>query len=797
MKISYNWLKEYLPQINTPKKVAELLTQIGLEVSCLQPFALVPKELLIGKVLTCIPHPNADRLKMTTIDIGTEQPLSIVCGAPNVATGRKVVVAPIGTTLFFENGKTLKIKKSKIRGVVSEGMLCAEDEVGLGKEHDGILVLKTQKKVGTPAYMYFHTPPDTIIDIELTPNRADAFSHIGIARDIAAASGKTLEKPIIQPLIPSDSLPFQVSVEDTLACPRYTGIVIKNIVIAPSPIWLQNRLKAIGLAPINNIVDITNFLMYEWGQPLHAFDYDALVKKKLIVKRLPANTSFTTLDGITRKLYGEELMICDSVGPLCMAGILGGERSKVRASTKTIVLESAYFSPMSIAKTARMHKLFTEATFRFERGTDPDLPCIALQRATNLIQTVAQGTIASAIIDHYPKKIQPATITITYAYINKLIGCVLSPTLVHDILKRLDIVVKDKNETGFIAIVPLYRVDVKRPADLVEEILRIYGYNKVVAKNKLTINYTSPASQTITNKNKIATLLVAKGYNQIITNALTKSTYASLTKGLDPAHNIMLDNPLSQSLDSLRQTLLFSGLEIVAHNINHGKPSLKLFELGKEYAYLKGSYQEHPKLGIWLTGNIEGPNWIRKPRQVTLQDLYAVVQQILQQRGITNIEAVPIEHPFYKDCLTLNLDKKIYVRMGQVASSILKHLNIEPTVFFAQIDMVPLLQNKPRQQHYKPIVKFPTVLRDLSLAINSSVTFSQIHKLIKKQAIPQLQNIYMIDYYKGNSIEKDKKAYTLRFVLQSAKNTLKEKEINKIMQQLCQVLQTELGAIIR
>ncbi len=594
MKISYLWLKSILDTNKPPEKIAEILTEAGLEVTTLTPFHFTPAGLVLGKIIESKPHPNADKLHVTRVNVGQEAPLTIVCGAPNATVNKKVIVALVGTTLVLPNHQKLVIKKVNIRGQVSEGMLCAEDEIGLGNDHSSIVTLNTKYPEGTPLEKVWHTPVDTIFDIDLTPNRNDATHHFGIARDLAAKMGRVLEQPIVTPLIPCDSLPLQVSVKEKKGCPRYTGVVIKNIDVKPSPIWMQRCLKSIGIRPINNIIDITNFIMHDIGQPLHAFDYDQLQKKKISVKKLPAETSFTSLDGSVYTLKGDELMVCDPAGPLCMAGIIGGKRARVTASTKTIFLESAYFDPIWIYRTAKQHSISTEASMRFSRGTDPTAPFLVLQKAVAMLQKYANGTIASMFVDEAVHNIVPTSIEMEYAYIQRLAGIELPPQTIEKIVTTLDIAVKKKTDEGFVAVVPPYRRDVKRPADVVEEILRIYGYNKVVKNGKkrdaLLVLPMQPQAQT-PKTSHLKRYLVAHGYNEIITNPITSREYST-----SKARAILLANPGGQMLDSLRTTLLFGGLEAIKNNLNRSQQTVKFFEIGKTYHEKEDStFQETKK----------------------------------------------------------------------------------------------------------------------------------------------------------------------------------------------------------
>ncbi len=795
MKISYNWLKRFVDCNLPPQEVADLLTQTGLEVGHITPFELIPNQLILGKILTSTPHPNAERLKITTVHIGTTNPLTIVCGAPNATAGQKVVVAPIGTTLTLANSEELKIKKAKIRGQLSEGMLCAADELGLGTLHNEIITLKSSYPAGTPMTKVWDTPPDHIFDIELTPNRNDAISHLGVARDLAAVLNKTTHLPIIVPPIPTDNLPIQITIKDKKNCLRYTNVIFTNLQIQDSPIWLQNSLKSIGIRPINNIVDITNYIMHETGQPLHAFDYDK-IKKKIILQKLPKGTLFTALDGVEYKLTGEELMICDTVGPLAMAGIIGGDRGKVTEKTTKILLESAYFDPASIYRTARIHRLHTEASYRFERGIDPMNTHNALQKAVQTIQKYTGGKICSMLQDNYPTKVEPKKIPITYAYITRIVGFEIPIKTVHRICKGLSIQIETPTETGFTAIVPPYRSDVTRPIDLVEELLRIYGYNKKPQPTKLnSFNTTLPSSHhhKRATKKKLHTILATKGYHEIYTNSLQSEKSILL-----PNQAISIANPLSQKQTHLRQTLLFSGLEVVAYNLNRKEKVIKLFETGKVYHQTKTGYQEQEKLGIWLTGPKANPTWASRPTLHKLLDLQASLQYLIQYTTGEPAVLHPVEKRHFTKCLTIQHGQKTYGYIGQVSPETLSAFDIDITkpLYYAEIE-VDLLLTPPATITYQPISKFPSVIRDISIAVSNQTTYTQIHQVIKKEKIPTLQDFTLIDHYHSSALGKQKKAYTFRCTLQSRKKTFKEKEINKVVNQIIRLLKEAFNAEIR
>ena len=803
MKISLNWLKDYIQISERPEEIAQLLTQSGLEVvgmTTFEPIAEGLKGLIIGQVVTYGQHPNADRLKVTLVDIGQAAPLHIICGAPNVQAGQKVVVAPVGTQLRDQAGTTLKIKKAKIRGEVSEGMLCAEDEIGLGPTHDSIIVLDTPLPPGTPAIQHWGSQPDQILEIDLTPNRADACSHLGTARELGALLDRSVQCASVEKFkLGTQCLPIQVDVLDPDACPRYSGITISGVKVQPSPPWLRDKLRAIGLSPVNNIVDVTNFVMHELGQPLHAFDYDQIVGKKVIVKQLQRGTTFVTLDATTRRLHGTELMICDQAGGIGMAGILGGQRTSIHAGTKHVFLESAYFAPGIIRTAAKQHAIKTDASFRYERGTDPHLTVYALKRACLLIQEVAQGEIASALIDLYPEKIEAVRIEVHYKNITRLLGQAIPKATIKKILSRLDIEISHEKPEGFVASVPPYRVDVKREVDIIEEIVRIYGYERIEVTGKLGSTYLAKTTQPPHYKlrHRVAALLAANGYHEICTNSLTKSAYAASTDVLNTHLNVALANPLSETLDVLRQTLLFGGLEVIARNINRRQPDLKLFELGKVYCKADQQYVESNRLGIWLTGSIEGLNWMRKPQAATFQDINAVVHKVLRKLGVTDFVTEPFQGAFYQAGIHVLLGQTLLLTVGEVQHTLLERMNIAQPVFFADIDWEVLLNNWNPLGQYQEISKFPLVKRDLSLVLDRSVSFEAVKRVIAQQNDGLIQDFTIFDAYEGEKLGQGKKAYALSFVLQGKDKTLDDKTIDRVMACLMRAFESQLGALIR
>lgn len=803
MKISLNWLKEYINLSENATEIGKLLTQRGLEVEGIETYKPMKgrlQGLVIGKVITCEHHPYADKLKQTTVDVGNSTPIPIICGAPNVKVGQKVVVALVGTTRNTYKGKAVKIKKVKIRGEISEGMLCTEDEIGVGQAHDGILVLETPLPLGTPVAQYFNTHQDTVLEIDLTPNRADAFSHIGIARELKAILDRSVSYPIVENFtIDTQDLPMQVDVVNHEACPRYSGVAMKGVTVRESPEWLKNKLKAIGVNPVNNVVDVTNFVLHELGQPLHAFDYDQIVGKKIEVKALPKDLSFVTLDNKIRKLHGGELMICDEAGGLCIAGVLGGKRASVNKATQNIFLESAHFSPTSITKTTKQHTIKTDASFRYERGTDPNLTVYALKRACLLLKAIAHGEVASEIIDIYPEKIKDIHIKVSYRNIDRLIGKIISKSAIKAILNRLAIKISHEEKENFIAIVPPFRVDVKREVDVIEEIVRMYGYENIEVNGKLSSSYLAETIKPERDQVQysIAELLAANGYYEIYTNSLTKSVYTTFVDDLNAQKNTYVLNPLSEALDVLRQTLVFGGLEVIAYNINRKQTDLKFFEFGKTYHKENNHYVENNRVAIWITGNIEAPNWIRKPSSVTFQNLNAIIHKILHKLDIVDVARAHFKNSFYEAALKIRSEGEELLQVGKLNALLLKKMGINQPIFFADIDWDLCLRQTKKEKQYKKISKFPTVKRDLSLVIDKSVTFEAIKKIVMRQNEKIIKHVNIFDVYEGASIAKGKKAYALSFVLQEKNKTLNDKLIDHVMRRLIKVFQSQLKAVIR
>ncbi|MDO8965315.1 phenylalanine--tRNA ligase subunit beta [Algoriphagus sp.] len=803
MKISINRLKKYISLTESPEEIAVLLTRSGLEVEAVEEFVSVRGGLegvVIGEVLTCEKHPDADKLSLTTVDIGTGTPSQIVCGAPNVASGQKVVVATVGAKLYPSEGEPFEIKKAKIRGQASEGMICAEDEIGIGTSHAGIMILNTDLPNGTPASEYFEVSQDHVLEIGLTPNRADAASHLGVARDLKALLGRSVYLPEENPLISEISGPtVTVEVKSPVDCPRYAGVVMTDLKVGPSPQWLQNFLRSLDLEPINNVVDITNFILHDLGQPLHAFDADKISSGKIIVGKLPKGTPFVTLDGKERKLSGEELMICDPTGGMCIAGIFGGNHSGVSDQTTSIFLESAYFSPDVIRKGSQFHGLKTDASFRFERGTDPNMPVYALKRAVALLQEIAGGKVASEIIDLYPDPVQDFVIAVNYGHINRLIGKRIAPSEVKSILESLDINVENETNDGFTAIVKPYRVDVTREADIIEEILRIYGFHQVELSENLKTDYL--AEHPVKDLNKLqyrmTEMLAGQGYFEMITNSLTKPVYAEKSGFVDSAVNVEIFNKLSEDLGVMRQTLLFNGLEVLAHNINRRQTDLKCFEFGTVYQKIAEGYKEGRRLAIFHSGNRSSESWIEPEKPFGFSDLYATVERILERLNIEVGQVSMNESAPFSYGLTLKLGEKVLGTVGLVDEKILKLAEVRQDVWFVELDWDLLTKKASGLKKFQEISKFPEVRRDLSLVIDKAVTYDQVKSVAEKAGGKLVRKIGVFDVYQGDKIDSGKKAYALSFHLQDQENTLTDKVIEKTMSKLIQAFQEQVGAIIR
>jgi phenylalanyl-tRNA synthetase beta chain len=812
MKISYNWLSQYIDLTDqTPEAVGELLTGSGLEVEGIETTETLPgglEGIVIGEVLTCTPHPNADRLKITTVNLG-EETKQIVCGAENVAAGQKVVVATVGSTLYPSGGEAFKIKKSKIRGELSEGMICAEDEIGIGNSHAGIMVLDTELPNGTPAKQYFNSEDATTLEIGLTPNRADAASHIGVARDLCALLSRDLNWPDVSAFSAgtNSTESIKVKVENTEACPRYSGITLTNVSVKPSPDWLQERLLSIGLQPINNVVDVTNFVLHEIGQPLHAFDAEKITNGEIVVGTLKEGTPFTTLDEKERKLSGQDLMIGDSAGNgLCIAGVFGGIGSGVTETTTQVFLESAYFSPDWIRATAQRHGLKTDASFRYERGTDPNITLYALKRAVLLLQEVAGAKVASGLIDMYPNPIEAFRVPCSWSGITTLLGYEVPEERRREILGQLDIEITEEAGDKFVAVVPPYRVDVQRQADIAEEILRIWGYNNVPLPDHMGSRFLAhfPKTDPDRRKQEASAVLSGLGFQEIMTNSLTNPLYAQKADFLKQEHQVEILNKLSEDLGVMRQTMLFGGLEVINHNLNHRQKDLKLFEFGKTYHKYKTGYNEQPWLSIWLTGNVQAEHY-RSPAKVSqFEDLRDTLEVLLLRFGINTYKSQTITDGAFAYALEIVYtgdkirSKSPLVKMGKVQPKLAKLCGLKQEVFWAEVNWSLLLQiSGSRQISYEPVSRFPEVRRDLSLVVDKTVSFAEIEALTRKLENRLIRRIGVFDVYEGDKVEKGKKAYAISFIMQDAERTLTDKVIDKTMQRLMQGFELELDAVIR
>ncbi len=824
MTISYNWLKDYLDINLDPEALSTLLTDCGLEVESLEHWQSVKggmEGIVIGEVKTCAKHPDADRLSVTTVDVGTGELLPIVCGAPNVAAGQKVVVATVGTTLY-SGDESFVIKKAKLRGQPSEGMICAEDEIGLGTSHEGIMVLDPNAKVGTPAAEYFEITEDYIFEIGLTPNRTDAMSHIGVARDIKAVlenldfqSGKKEKRALHLPKVDgfkpdNTNLDIPVVIENPEACPRYLGVTLSGLEVKESPAWLKNRLNAIGLRPINNIVDITNYVLHETGQPLHAFDADEITGNKVVVKKMPEGTPFITLDEIERKLTANDLMICNIEEGMCIGGVFGGITSGVTEKTKNIFLESAYFDPVHIRKTSKHHDLQTDASFRFERGVDPEMTIYALKRAALMMKEIAGGTISSEIKDEGKKDFEKVRLDVTWKNITRLIGKELGKNTIENILKSLDFEIHDVNENGLNVSVPLYRVDVTREADVIEEILRIYGYNNVeipTHQNSAVAHISKPEPEKV---RKIAfEFLSNNGFNEIMNNSLTKGSYYENSEAFEAEESVQILNPLSRDLNVMRQSLLFGGLETIIYNQNRKNPDLKLFEFGTVYQKNKGiskteqvtkKYSEDLHLGLFTTGRNKKESWNTDDRAVDFFDLKAVLTNLLRRLGlpISEFELESVSKTYYTQGLKGSLNGKTIFEIGQIAAALLDQFEIKQPVYYADMNWDLLFANiDPEKTGFSELPKFPEVRRDLALLIDQTVTFAEIEKLAFNTERKLLKKVNLFDVYEGKNIDPGKKSYAVSFILQDPEKTLTDKVIDKVMNRLMKVYSDQLKATIR
>ncbi|GAB3234546.1 phenylalanine--tRNA ligase subunit beta [Hymenobacter seoulensis] len=810
MKISLDWLRTLIPTDKPAEEIGQLLTGSGLEVEGIEELESVPgglRGLVLGTVLTCEKHPDADKLSLTTVDVGDETPRQIVCGAANVRAGLKVVVALEGAMLYPTQGEPFKIKKSKIRGAASEGMICAEDEIGLGTSHAGIMELDTDLPNGTPAADYFGLGSDSVFEIGLTPNRADAASHYGVARELRALLRQPCHLPDISKFhAPAEAAQnIRVTLEDAAAAPRYAGLLLENVQVGPSPEWLQRRLRSIGLSPINNVVDITNFVLHELGQPLHAFDADQITGSHIRVKRAEAGERFITLDGLERTLRPEDLVIADANGaPMALAGVFGGKTSGVSDATTRVFLESAYFSPAAVRKTGQTHQLKTDASFRFERGTDPHMVPIALKRAALLLQEVAGATIAAPIVDEYPTHISHTPVRLRLPRVEKLVGQFIAPERIRQILTDLDILVSeeltdDAGHAEWILSVPPHKVDVTREADIIEEILRIYGYNHVALRPHNSASYLAkfPNPDPEVIRQNTARLLSGQGFSEIITNSITNSLYFEKEGETDEAL-VRLLNFNSAELNVLRPTLLHSGLEVVRHNVNRRQRDLKLYEFGKTYRQLgNGQYEEHNKLVIYLTGNTAAETWQQKSDKATYHQLAGAVQQVLASLGFPAPTSHPVQHPYLAGGLTLLAQNQPVAQLGAVSGVVLKKMDVSQPVWYAELDWDWLMRKYKNSLVARELPKFPEVRRDLSLVVNKTVTFDQLQHIARRTEKKLLQQVNVFDVYEGENLGSDKKSYSVSFLLQDPTQTLTDQAIDGVMQRLIQQFEQHAGALIR
>jgi len=808
MKISYNWIKQFIKTDWSPEQTSELLTDLGLEVEGLEVYQSVKGGLegvVVGEVLTCVQHPNADRLNITTVNIGLEAPLQIVCGAPNVAAGQKVPVATIGTTLYTKEGEAWTIKKGKIRGEESHGMICAEDELGLGKSHDGIMVLSNDIVVGTPAAELFEIENDQVFEIGLTPNRADAMSHYGTARDLRAGlAQQDINVQLITPSVSAfhvenRSLKIDIDIANKELAPRYCGITISDLKVQDSPAWLQHRLKAIGLTPKNNIIDVTNYVLHELGQPLHAFDTAKIIDNKIEVKTVAAGTKFTTLDGVERELHQDDLMICNAEAPMCIAGVYGGMDSGVTENTTAIFLESAFFNPVSIRKTAKRHGLNTDASFRFERGIDPNITEYALKRAALLIVEIAGGVITSDISDFYPNKIEDLHVHLTFDKVTKLVGQEIPEETIKSILTTLDFKINNVTETGLGLTIPAYRNDVQRQADVIEEILRVFGYNKIETTTKLNASISNASRfEDYKLQNAIGNQLAAQGFLEIMGNSLTSPDYITLSEQLKEDHNVTMLNPLSNDLSVMRQSLLFSGLEAISHNVNRKRTDLKFFEYGKTYHNYGDNKEELKHLTLFLTGNKTSESWNNPQSSSDFFYLKGIISATLERLGIIRFNTKPFKNDVFSEGLLLEQGKTKLVEFGLVKNSILKHFGISQAVVYADFNWDAIIEIAKRNSiSFKAISKYPEVRRDFALLLDNKVLFEDIYTISKQTEKQLLKSVNLFDVYQGKNLPNGKKSYAVSFTFQDENKTLTDKQVDKIMSKLKSNFETKLGAELR
>ena len=820
MNISYNWLKEYVNFDLTPDEVAAALTSIGLETGDVEEVQSIKgglEGLVIGEVLTCEPHPNSDHMHITTVNLGQGDPVQIVCGAANVAAGQKVVVATLGTKLY-DGDECFTIKKSKLRGVESNGMICAEDEIGIGTSHEGIIVLPEDVVPGTLAKDYYNIKSDYVLEVDITPNRSDACSHYGVARDLYAwliQNGRqaTLKRPSVDAFkVDNHDMNIDIVVENTEACPRYAGVAIKNVTVKESPEWLQNKLRLIGVRPINNIVDITNYILHAYGQPMHCFDADKIKGGKIVVKTCPEGTKFVTLDEVERKLSDRDLMICNAEEPMCIAGVFGGLDSGTTETTKDVFLESAYFHPTWVRKTARRHGLSTDSSFRFERGIDPNGTIYALKEAALLVKELAGGEIASEIKDNYPAPIADFPVVLSYEYTNALIGKVIPAETIKSIVTSLEMKITGETPEGLSLLVPAYRVDVQRPCDVIEDILRIYGYNNVEIPTsvKSSLSVKGDVDKSVKLQNLVSEQLVGCGFNEIMNNSLTAATYYEGLETYKPENLVQLMNPLSNDLNVMRATLLFGGLESIQHNANRKNADLKFFEFGNCYHFnaekknpekVLAAYSEELHLGLWITGKRVSNSWAHPDENTSVYELKAYVLNIFRRLGVNfgGLVFGNLTDDIYSVAISVHTrGGKLLATFGVLHKKIQKAFDIDNEVYYADLNWKELMKAiKNNTVAYKEISKFPAVKRDLALLIDKKVQFAEIEKIAYETDKKLLKSVELFDVYEGKNLEAGKKSYAVSFMLQDENATLNDKQIDKVMQKLIANLQNKLDAKLR
>ena len=820
MNISYKWLKEYVDFDLTAQQVADALTSTGLEVDALEEVQSIKgglKGLYVGKVLTCEAHPNSDHLHVTTVDLGKGEPSQIVCGAPNVAAGQKVIVADLGCVLY-DGDKEFVIKKSKLRGVESNGMICAEDEIGVGTSHDGIIVLPEDAVVGTPAAEYYNLESDWLIEVDITANRADGLSHWGVARDLYAwLKSNGYETKMHRPdcskfTVDNHDLPIEVKIENTEACKRYACVSISDCEVKESPDWLKNKLNTIGLRPINNIVDITNYVMMAYGQPLHCFDADMVKGHQIVVKTMPEGTPFQTLDGEEHKLSDRDLAICNAEDPMCIAGVFGGKGSGTYETTKNVVLESAYFHPTWIRKSARRHGLSTDASFRFERGVDPNGTIYALQQAAILCKELAGGKVSMEIVDVYPEKMENAVVDLKYDYVHSLVGKEIPTDKIKAICESLEMKVLEETAEGLKLEIPAYRVDVTRPCDVVEDILRIYGYNNVEIPTQLKSSLVIKGDEDQKHKlaNIVSEQLVGEGFNEILNNSLTKGAYYEERNAYAAENCVKIMNPLSTDLNVMRQTLLFGGLESVQHNVNRKRANLRFFEFGNVYTFdpekanlddPMQAYKEQYHAALWLTGKRVEGSWAHANEESSFYELSAYVENILRRIGVKPgmIVRKKTENDIFSAGLTIeNRGGKKLIEMGIITKKLLKQFGLDAPVFYAELNWTALMKViKKNEVLYTEVPKFPAVSRDLALLVDNSVEFAQIEQIARQTEKKLLKKVELFDVYEGDKLPAGKKSYAVNFILQDEEKTMGDKQIEAIMNKLIAQLKKQLNAELR